>query len=423
MSRSARRRTGSAPPHAQSIAAAVALVVAGALPGLLVASLSPRIRTDFAFSDSALGLALFVHYAMCAVASVPGGRLVERVGARAAGRIACTLLAAAFAVICVWVDSPVALTLALAVAGAGNAITSPAASALLHRNVHASRHGFAFSAQQSGGPLTALLAGLALPLIALPLGWRWAFGLGAVLSLAVAAATPRSAAGYASSARKAVPQRVRTPRTVLGLALTAALASTAAIGFISFIVLYATRRGLTESEAGTLLAAVSAGAILARMVLGVRADKVKAEPLRLVAMLLAASALGYALLIVDDTTVFVIAALLAGTAGWSWPGMLNLAVVRRQPEATASATAVMMVGLFAGALVGPLLIGLLAHAGHFSLAWSVCAAVALTAMGTLLASAGALGGAEDDKGLRSRHAAAAPDLVDHALEVREVPHA
>lgn len=80
--------------EAQSIGAAVGLVVAGALPSLLAASLAPRIQRDFAFSDSARGVAAFVHYFTCAIASVPGGRLVSRIGARAATRIACALLVA-----------------------------------------------------------------------------------------------------------------------------------------------------------------------------------------------------------------------------------------------------------------------------------------------------------------------------------------
>jgi MFS family permease len=369
-----------------SISAAVALVVAGALPALLSASLAPRIQRDFAFIDSALGVALFVHFASCAIASIPGGRLVERLGARTAARVACGLLAAACATIALRVDSAVALTFALVVAGVGNSITSPAASALLHRNVEGGRHGFAFSAQQSGGPLTALLAGLALPVVAMPLGWRWAFGIAALLAVAVAVAMPPAAATLDSQVGRRGRGGPATPRSVLALAVTAALASTAAMGFISFVVVYAIRRGLTEGEAGALLACISFGAILSRMLLGVRADRAETEPLGLVAALLAASAVGYGLLLIDDTTVLVVGALVAGTTGWSWPGMLNLAVVRRQPEEAASATAVMMVGLFAGALAGPLLIGLLAHAGQFSLAWVACATAALLAVATLIGS-------------------------------------
>ena len=63
----------------------------------------------------------------------------------------------------------------LLVAGAGNAIGGPAVSALLRREVAVHRQGLAFGAQQSGASLGALLAGLSLPAVAIPFGWRWAF--------------------------------------------------------------------------------------------------------------------------------------------------------------------------------------------------------------------------------------------------------
>ena len=63
------------------------------------------------------------------------------------------------------------------------------------------------------------------------------------------------------------------------------------------------------------------------------------------------------------------AALVAGSLGWAWPGGLNLAVVQRSPEAPAWAVGVMMTGLFAGAVAGPLLVGVLADHGHFDGAW------------------------------------------------------
>jgi hypothetical protein len=45
----------------------------------------------------------------------------------------------------------------------------------------------------------------------------------------------------------------------------------------------------------------------------------------------------------------------------------------------------MLGGLFAGAVTGPLAIGLLAHAGHFTAAWIMCSAFALLATATVVA--------------------------------------
>ena len=71
-----------------------------------------------------------------------------------------------------------------------NAFGGPAVAALLRREVAVHRQGLAFGAQQSGGTLGSLLAGLALPLVAIPFGWRWAFLAVAVLALTAAALVP-----------------------------------------------------------------------------------------------------------------------------------------------------------------------------------------------------------------------------------------
>ena len=92
---------------------------------------------------------------------------------------------------------------------------------------------------------------------------------------------------------------------------------------------------------------------------------------------------GYLLLISGEPVVIVLAALLVGSIGWSWPGTLTLAVVFRRPEAPAWAVGVMMSGLFAGAAGGPLLVGLLAEHEHFAAAWSLCAGLALAAAATI----------------------------------------
>src|SRR5918992_5766793 len=70
-----------------------ALIVATVMPGFLTASLAPRIRDDFAFGDSTLGLAVGLFYVVSASASVPAGRLVDRVGATRGLRLSAALTA------------------------------------------------------------------------------------------------------------------------------------------------------------------------------------------------------------------------------------------------------------------------------------------------------------------------------------------
>jgi MFS family permease len=160
-----------------------------------------------------------------------------------------------------------------------------------------------------------------------------------------------------------VPHNVTSIRA---LAMAAVLASAAGVGFISFLVTYSVDQGIGEGAAGLLLGAVSLAATISRVGLGVVADRLRGDPLRL-----------------GQPAVIVLAALIVGSIGWSWPGTLTLAVVFRRPDAPAWAVGVMMSGLFAGAAAGPLLVGLLAEHDHFAAAWSLCAGLALGAATTI----------------------------------------
>jgi MFS family permease len=369
----------------RSLVTGTALIVATVMPGFLIASLAPRIRTDFAFGDSTLGLAVGLFYVVSASGSVPAGRLVDRVGAARGMRLAAGFTAISCLAVAALAQSAASLTALILIGGLGNALGGPSVSALLKREVATHRQGLAFGAQQAGAPLGALAAGLALPGVAIPFGWRWAFVASSALALLAVALAPRTAAAAAAAAARGSrgPQAFTS---VHALGVTAVLASAAGVGFVSFLVTYAVGNGMSEAVAGLLLAGVSLAATIGRIALGVFADRAGQEPLRPVATMLAASVIGYLLLTAAEPGVIAAAALLAGGLGWAWPGGLTLAVVQRSPEAPAWAVGVMMTGLFVGAVVGPLVTGFLAEQDLFTAAWIACATLALLAAGMIVAT-------------------------------------
>jgi MFS family permease len=367
----------------QSVVTGTTLIVAGVLPGFLTASLAPRIRHDFSFGDSVLGLAVAVFYLTCMLGSTPSGHLVERIGARRGMLLGAALTAVACLAIAGLADSAAMLIVVLILAGLGNAIGGPAVSALLRRTVSTGRHGLAFGAQQSGASIGALLAGLALPAVAIPFGWRWAYVVAACLAVLAVALAPAPEPGEPPRLDAQPAPAPHHLTSIRALALAATLASAAGVGFIAFLVTYSVDQGIGEGAAGLLLGAVSLASTVSRVGLGVIADRSGGDALRLTALVLAGSAAGYLLLIAGEPALIVLAALIVGSIGWSWPGVLTLAVVSRRAEAPAWAVGVMMSGLFAGAAGGPLLVGLLAEHDHFAAAWSLCAGLALAAAGTI----------------------------------------
>jgi MFS family permease len=344
------------------------------MPGFLAASLAPRIRADFPFGDATLGLTVALFYVVSASASVPAGRLVDRVGAAWGIRLAAAFTAGSCLAVAALAQSAASLAALMLIGGIGNALGGPSVSTLLRDAVAVRRQGLAFGAQQAGAPMGALAAGLALPAVAIPFGWRWAFVAPAVLAVAAVACAPRPVArpGRSAPARR----RPRGFSSVHTLGVAAVLASAAGVGFVSFLVTYSVDNGMSEGAAGLLLAGVSLTATTSRIGLGIFADRAGQEPLRPVATMLVGSVAGYLLLIAGDPAAIAVAALVAGSLGWAWPAGLNLAVVQRSPEAPAWAVGVMMTGLFVGAVVGPLITGFLAEQDLFAFAWIGCASLA-----------------------------------------------
>jgi MFS family permease len=354
------------------------------MPPFLTASLAPRIRADFDFSDSTVGLAIGLSYAVCALVSTPCGHLVERVGATVSMRLAAAATVVSTVALAVLADSAVVLVVLLVAGGLGNAMAGPAVSAVLQRQVAGHRHGLAFGAQQAGAPIGSLLAGLALPLVAIPLGWRWAFIGNAALAVGAAALAP--IVERAGSARRATGAGPRRLGAVHALGLAAVLASAASVGLVSFVVLYSVENGLSEGAAGVLLAGLSVAATAGRIGLGLLGDRPQVDSLRSVTIMLAASAAGYVVLLAGAPGAIVVGAVIAGGLGWAWPAALTLAVVQRSPDAPAWSVGVLMTGLFTGAVTGPVVVGLFAEAGLFTGAWIACAVFALGAAATIIAT-------------------------------------
>src|ERR671919_731186 len=109
----------------RSLVTGTALIVATVMPGFLTASLAPRIRADFAFGDSTLGLAVGLFYVVSASASVPAGRVVDRVGATRGMRLSAALTAICCLLVAAFAGSGPGLTALLLIGGFGNALGGP----------------------------------------------------------------------------------------------------------------------------------------------------------------------------------------------------------------------------------------------------------------------------------------------------------
>jgi predicted MFS family arabinose efflux permease len=347
------------------------------LPGFLVGSLALQIRGDLDASLEAVAAGVTVFFLAGAFGAGPGGRLSERTGALGAMRVSVLVTSVCLAGAALLADSLAVLFAFLALAGLANSVGQPAINLFMADQVAAERQGLAFGIKQSAIPAAVLVSGLALPLLAIPFGWRATFAVCAVGPLAVAFVLGRSAAALRPPAQRA--RAPRPSRTLILIALGAALGSAAPCALSAYLVASAVDAGIAEGAAGVLAAAGSAVSLAVRLAVGVRADLRSDYGFGMVVVLLALGCAGFLLLATGAVAPFVAGAILAFALGWGWPGIFNMAVVHLYREAPGAATGVSQTGIYIGAAGGPAGFGALYAAFGYEVAWLATGAVALAA--------------------------------------------
>jgi predicted MFS family arabinose efflux permease len=356
----------------------VATGAASVLPGFLVGALALQIRGDLDVRVEAVAAGVTVFFLAGAFGAGWGGRLADHIGAVRAMRRCVLVTSAALAAVAL-APSLLVLFALLAAAGVANSVTQPAINLYVAEQIPADRQGLGFGIKQSGIPAAILVSGLALPVFALPLGWRATFALCALFPLAVGLALPRGETGHVS--RRTASRR--PSRALLLTALGAALATAGPSALGAYLVASAVEVGIGEGTAGLLAALASGLSLATRVSLGARADRKQDYGLAVVVMLLGAGSLGFALMASDSVAVFVLGAVVAFTLGWGWPGLFNLAVVDSNRETPGSASGVSQTGIYAGAAGGPAAFGALAAGAGYGTAWLVVAVTTLLSAGVL----------------------------------------
>ena len=273
------------------------------------------------------------------------------------------------------------LLIGLVLGGVANSMTQPAANLFIARTVPADRLGVAFALKQSGIPAATLLGGLAVPAIALTVGWRWAYVAGCVLALVGTASVPPVASEAAARRRH---EHTSADLSLWVLAGAIALGAAAAGTLGAFVVAAGVRAGMGEGPAGLLVAGGSAIVIVVRLWMGRLADRRGAGHLRVVATMLLVGAVGYAAFATGEAAVILAATPIAFGAGWGWPGLFNLSIVQQHPDAPARASGFTQTGTYFGAFAGPAGFGTLVEQTSYPTAWLVTAAVALASAALML---------------------------------------
>ena len=365
------------------LAVGIAATTVVALPTLLVGGLAVLIQDDLGFGEQQLGVAVAASFAAGAVVAIPAGRMAERIGPRRTTWRGLAFALASLLGIGFVVREWVTLVVFLVFAGIAVTTVQLGVNVLLARAISPRRQGLAFGVKQAAVPLASLMAGLALPVIGLTLGWQAAFLLGALLVPVVLYFVP-DARGRRRNAGAGSKGGSPTPALIL-LMIGVALASAGGNSTAAFTVPSAVDRGLEPSLAGLVLAVGSFVGIIVRGGAGWVADRLGRGSLLLVVGLIAVGAVGFVgLAFADHPLLIVLCTMLAFGGGWGWGGLILLALTRTNPDAPGRAMGIVQMGPTSGAVVGPLLFGTLAEHIAFGAAWTVMAGLALLGLVTIL---------------------------------------
>ncbi|WP_158250903.1 MFS transporter [Cryobacterium sp. Y82] len=358
--------------------------ITGGLPVFLLGALFVQIQGDVPASQWVLGAAVASYWAAAAMMSVLAGRVVSWLGIRSTTLFgvavgALSLIGAAFLV-----PSWAWLLVWAAVGGVCNGISHPAANQLINLRVRRGMLATAFGIKQSAIPFAAFLAGLAVPALALTLGWHWGFGLAGLFALAVGGlfwwSVPRGELARPRLGGAHVPLTPPLMKYLLLMASVTTLSAAATGAVTAYAVITGIERGLPVAGAGILLSVAGLLSVVVRVVVGRIADRANSTfALATVAAMMFIGGAGVLLMAVDTQWTFVAGMLLALGVGWGWPGLTHFVVSRVAGPATPSATGVVQIGTYVGSGAGPLAFGLLYAALPQTTLWIIVGAVQIVA--------------------------------------------
>jgi len=359
------------------------------MPSFFMGSLVTQLRAAWGVDAAAIGWAAASLFVTAALLAPTGAWISRRFGSNVALVIAPALSLITYVLGATAQSFPWLVT-ALVIGGAANAVAQPVSSIRLAEHVDLTRLSFAFGLKQAAIPSAALVAGLAVPTIALTAGWRWVWVAGALAALVTSLYgfrhRSRTPPGNMLVVSDDPAGRTRLSRRTM-LLLTAGGFLAAAVGTAVgvFFVDSAVATGYGSGTAGMLYAIFSAIAVCTRIFLGWYSDRHSGiDSYLLAASLLAVGVIGNVVFALPlGWTVFA-GALLSYVLGWAWPGLMQWSVSRDNRASLHAATGMFQSGCSLGAGVGPIVFGAIVAGGSFQVGWLCAAGIGFAAAALVL---------------------------------------
>ena len=355
-------------------------------PVFITGAVAVQLRQSLHFSLALVGVAVAIFFGTAAATSLFAGSLAENQGGAKVMRIATFASAIAMGLIAFLAHSFFELAILLAFAGVANGTNQPANNLFVINAVKTNRRGFALGVKQAAIPVATLLAGVAVPSVALTIGWRYVYLFAAIIALIVSMVIP----GDPDSLKVKVQRRRDGEKVEIALAPVVTLAIAMALGagtsnaLGAYMVENAVHQHYAPGTAGLIGALGSLVSLVVRLSVGYRADKRDGKHLIVVASMIGMGAIGYLFFATSIKWLVVPAAIIGYGFGWGWNGLFNFAVVVNHKGAEGRATGITQSGAFIGSVAGPIVFGYFVVHFGFRPSWILLMAVAALSTGLML---------------------------------------
>lgn len=367
----------------------VVVMVAGVFQLMFFAILAAPMIDDVGLSRTELGIIGSLNTLVGAVTAPSTGRIADKIGPGRAAVGSLLLSGIGMAALAV-APSTLWLCVASAIGGIPQGATNPATNSLISSRVPPGRRGTLTGIKQSGVTLAAFLAGVALPALESPFGWRgaaWTFaavfiiaGLIVQLTLHPDRPRPATATAVASGAKlEPVIMWIATYAFFMGLA-------SGAIG--RFLPLFAEESlGFSVQTAGFISALGGLLGMAARIAAARLAEHRIRPTLLLPILSLVGAAFAAMLAVTTESTRWLLwlspALGAIGTNAWNAVAMLAV-IMLVSTGAAGKASGVVMFGFLGGlAVSGPITGWVVDATDTYRPVWIAAAIVSLIAAGIM----------------------------------------
>jgi len=328
-----------------------------------------------------------IYIAAACVSSIAGGVIGRYGPARGsqAAMVGTALGAALIAAGTLW-----SAALGSALIGASYGLTNPAASTVLSRLAPPARRNLVFGVKQMGVPLGAALAGLALPGLAVVIGWRGAALCVAVLVMLAALLLGAFREAWDGGRDASLPLRgaggglrlLRGRPALASIAAIGAMFSAAQLSLGAYAVTMLVEEfSWSPVAAGAVAAALQIAGAVGRLGWAWLADRTGSGffVLMLLGVLAAACSLPLPFAIGWPPAALVVVLCLLGFCAAGWNGVALAEASRLAPAGAAGhATGAVLSVTFAGVVTGPTLFAMIfSGVGSYAVAFAVIAALPL----------------------------------------------